>query len=162
MLPLWIASRQGHFNTVTELLRHFAQVNKCCDDGISPLQIASYNNMIKVVKVLFLCQDIIIDLSDEEGRSSLYLACQQGHIGVVQELLQQTAEISICSNKGASLYGEQAITDMKMRLQNCCKTQQIRKTVKITVCHLCGKRVRKDVRILSKNYNSIQQRLIQV
>ncbi|CAC5426449.1 unnamed protein product [Mytilus coruscus] len=124
--PLWIASRQGHVNTVKELLCHFEQVNKCCDDGISPLQIASYNNRIKVVKVLFQCQDIIMYLCDKEGRSALYWASQQGHVGVVKELLQQTTKINICRDKGASPLWiasknghEDVVTELSADSTNC-------------------------------------------
>ncbi|CAG2253583.1 unnamed protein product [Mytilus edulis] len=99
---LYIASQNGHVNVVKELLQHSADVNKCINDGTPPLQIACYNNMIEVVRVLLQCDDVDIDLCDDDGCSSLYQASQEGHVDVVKELLQHSADVNKCDNDGAS------------------------------------------------------------
>ncbi|XP_063448222.1 uncharacterized protein LOC134727766 [Mytilus trossulus] len=69
--PLYIASQNGHVHVVKELLQHSADVNKCRNDDASPLyMIACYNNMIEVVHVLLQCDDVDIDLCDDDGCSS--------------------------------------------------------------------------------------------
>ncbi|XP_076105811.1 uncharacterized protein LOC143074148 [Mytilus galloprovincialis] len=84
--PLFIASQNGHVDVVKELLQYSADVNKCdkncysadvnkcSNDGTPPLQIACYYNMIEVVRVLLQCDDVDIDLCDDDGCSSLYIA----------------------------------------------------------------------------------------
>ncbi|CAC5426448.1 unnamed protein product [Mytilus coruscus] len=99
--PLWIASQAGHVPVVKELLQHSAAAdfNKYCKDSTPPLQIASYKNRIEVVKVLLKCNDVLIDLYDNDGCTLLFLTSQQGHDDVVRELLQHSAELNKCDNK---------------------------------------------------------------
>ncbi|XP_063448236.1 uncharacterized protein LOC134727779 [Mytilus trossulus] len=115
--PLYIASQTGHVDVVKDLLQHSADVNKCRNDGTPPLQIACYNNMIEVVRVLLQCDDVDIDLCDDNGCSSLYIATdvnkcdnngvsplyiasQTGHVDVVKDLLQHSADVNKCRNDG--------------------------------------------------------------
>ncbi|CAG2256072.1 unnamed protein product [Mytilus edulis] len=95
-------------------------VNKCSNDGTPPLQIACYNNRIEVVRVLLQCDDVDIDLCDDDGCSSLYIAtdvnkcrndgtpplqiaCSNNMIEVVHELLQcDDVRIDLCDDDGCS------------------------------------------------------------
>ncbi|CAG2200308.1 ANKRD50 [Mytilus edulis] len=95
-------------------------VNKCSNDGTPPLQIACYNNMIEVVRVLLQCDDVDIDLCDDDGCSSLYLAtdvnkcsndgtpplqiaCYNNMIEVVRVLLHcDDVDIDLCDDDGCS------------------------------------------------------------
>ncbi|XP_076105820.1 uncharacterized protein LOC143074156 [Mytilus galloprovincialis] len=104
--PLLCASENGHVDVVKELLLHSADVNKsdvnkCRNDGTPPLQIACYNNMIEVVCVLLQCEDVDIDFCDDDGCSSLYWATSyNGHVNVVIELLQHSADVNKCDFRG--------------------------------------------------------------
>ncbi|CAC5404465.1 unnamed protein product [Mytilus coruscus] len=98
--PLLWASQNGHVNVVKELLQHLADVNKCRNNGITPLLTACYYSMIEVVHVLLQCDDVDISLCDDDGCSSLYWASQNGHVNVVKELLQHSADVNKCSNDG--------------------------------------------------------------
>ncbi|XP_076108937.1 uncharacterized protein LOC143076925 [Mytilus galloprovincialis] len=107
--PLYISSHGGHFDVVKELIQHSAEVNKCNNDGTSPLSksttpllIACYKNRIKVVRVLLRCDDVDIELSDKNGCSPIHIASQQGHVDVVQELLQYSANVNACNFEGVT------------------------------------------------------------
>ncbi|XP_052075517.1 ankyrin-1-like [Mytilus californianus] len=99
---LYWASQEGHVDVVKELLQHSADVNKCTNDGTSPLQMACYNNMVEVVHVLLQLDNVDIDHLDENGCSSLYQASQKGHIDVVKELIQHSADVNKCNKNDAS------------------------------------------------------------
>ncbi|VDI41698.1 uncharacterized protein MGAL_10B027113 [Mytilus galloprovincialis] len=99
---LYIASQEGHVGVVKELIQHSADVNKCINDGTPPLQIACNNNSVEVVHVLLQCGDVNIDLCDQDGCSSLYIASQEGHVVVVKKLLQHSADVNKCDNNGVS------------------------------------------------------------
>ncbi|XP_071177599.1 ankyrin repeat domain-containing protein 29-like [Mytilus edulis] len=102
--PLWIASQEGHADTVKELLQHSTKVYQYVKDGFSPLQIACYKNNIDVVCVLLQCVDVDVNLCDDNGGSSLYLASQEGHFDV-KILLQHFAKVNTCKKRVFHLCG---------------------------------------------------------
>jgi ankyrin repeat protein len=73
--------RYYHINKVN------TDVNKCCDDGASPLFIACQKGHYKIVKIL-LTHGVDSNKSRDDGCSPLQIARLKNHIDVVEELLK--------------------------------------------------------------------------
>ncbi|CAG2206270.1 unnamed protein product [Mytilus edulis] len=97
-LVKWLISRKSDINYCGE----GADVNKRRSKSTTPLLIACYKNRIKVVRVLLRCDDVDIELSDKNGCSPIHIASQQGHVDVVQELLQYSANVNACNFEGVT------------------------------------------------------------
>jgi ankyrin repeat protein len=80
-------------------------VNKCSNDGQSPLYIACQEGHDKIVKIL-LTHGADINKSRDNGYSPLQIACHSNHIDVVVELLKvqnPKVDIDICDNSFSTM-----------------------------------------------------------
>ncbi|XP_063405743.1 serine/threonine-protein phosphatase 6 regulatory ankyrin repeat subunit C-like [Mytilus trossulus] len=97
--PLYIACRQGHYETVKLLLDLNRQTNNCVDTtikdnkGCSILHAASFSGCTAIVKLLI---DVGMNVNDTstEGLTPLYVACQLGHFDTVKFLLDLKGKTS--------------------------------------------------------------------
>ncbi|KAF1326319.1 Serine/threonine-protein phosphatase 6 regulatory ankyrin repeat subunit, partial [Globisporangium splendens] len=96
---LWIASRNGHVEAVTKLLKNGASVNMATNDGATSLMVASQNGHAVVVSEL-LKSGASVDLINNDGATSLYIASRNGHVEVVSELLKSGASVEYAKNDG--------------------------------------------------------------
>lgn len=129
--PLFIACQNGHSSIVQMLLRNRADINICNPKGASPLFIACQNGHHTTVAHLLsygadpnlhknfnvytqyiACQsdsDAIqyrtdVNKSKKKGISPIYIAGQNGHNGIVYNLLCYGADINECQVKGKSFF----------------------------------------------------------
>lgn len=85
---LFVAARDGHVNTVNDLLKRSSiDVNSQTGEIPSPLFIAVQNGHLEVVKALLKHKDININQLRYDGVSPLYFAAQSGYIDIVTCLL---------------------------------------------------------------------------
>ncbi|KAL6454821.1 PHO81 Phosphate system positive regulatory protein PHO81 [Candida maltosa Xu316] len=87
LLPLHVASRQGHYKLIKLLIQYGAEVNKL--DGFNkwtPIFYAASEGHVKTTQELvkFGAQ---LNIVDEDGYNVLYYCVVEGHIGVINELL---------------------------------------------------------------------------
>lgn len=73
--PLYIASQEGHFDVVKELLLQSLQVNHGAITGVSPLYIACRGGYVEVVKEL-IQHSTDVNLCNNKGASPLCVASQ--------------------------------------------------------------------------------------
>ena len=93
---LMIAARQGHLEVVRELLREQdIEIEAEDSEGNTPLMEACAGGCVEIVCLLMSQGALItgIQLREEDGlnvyTSSLTLACEEGHLEVVRELLER-------------------------------------------------------------------------
>lgn len=99
--PLYLASQEGHFHVVKELLSDYAKVNNCKDKGISPLWIASQKENLNIVNEL-LQHSAEVNKQFDKGVSPLWTASHQGHDDVVKTLLKHSSDLNKCCDAGIS------------------------------------------------------------
>lgn len=73
-----------------------------CTYGLSPLHIACIRGHHATVFHLIGKGANINAACDNDDKSPLYLACEYGHLNVVELLLRSKADVNFCDNDGAS------------------------------------------------------------
>ena len=100
-LALNIASREGHTDLVSLLLKCRADVNLQDGEGLSSLMEAVSCGHQEICLLLFRYR-AKVNLQDRKGWSALMLAVTAGHIDFVLLLLERRAEINIQDASGTS------------------------------------------------------------
>ncbi|XP_071126835.1 putative ankyrin repeat protein RF_0381 [Mytilus edulis] len=112
--PLIECALQGYDDMVELLLDMKCDANETDPVGRSPLFVASAKGHIKIVKRLVENDGHLkiednkknkadITMSDNRNRTSLHIACEEGHKPVIEYLVQKGANISVCDVDGNSL-----------------------------------------------------------
>lgn len=87
LLPLHVASRQGHYKLIKLLIQYGAQINKL--DGFNkwtPIFYAAAEGHVKTTQELIKF-GAKLNIIDEDGYNVLYYCVVEGHIDVINELL---------------------------------------------------------------------------
>jgi len=92
--PLWIASQNGHTDTVQYLKLAGANIDHQRQDGSTPLFVASHNGHTDIVQKL-VSVGANIDHQMQSGATPLLIASQNGHTGTVQYLVSAGANIDL-------------------------------------------------------------------
>ena len=85
---------------VSLLLAENADVNALTIRGESALFWACRFGNIKVIKILLNVGINLINKKDEGGKTPLYIACDKGHVQVVEQLIKAKADLSIPNKSG--------------------------------------------------------------
>ena len=87
--PLTTASYEGHIEVIKYLIQHGANIDFISKDGFTALSTAAHNGFID--PVIYLCEkeaDKTIK-TNQFGRNCLLLACEKGHIDIVDYLIEE-------------------------------------------------------------------------
>lgn len=97
----WWASRMGHLECVSSLLREIdiKDVNASDFEGNTPLLVASEYGYLDIVKKL-LKAGAEVNKSNKKGRTPLMMACQYGSVEIVTRLLDENADPKILDTDG--------------------------------------------------------------
>jgi ankyrin repeat protein len=110
--PLWNALKNEHFDLAKLLLSHGAKVNfQQPATGNSPLHCVAFNGRITTLKFV-LDNGGEVNMKNNNGDTSLSIACRHSSIPVVEELIRRGAFVNCQDNLG------------KTPLVNACLTQQ--------------------------------------
>lgn len=103
--PLHWASKKGHKRIAIELIGKGATVDAPGEYGRTPLDMAVFNGQGNMVKLL-LNKGANVNAQNSHGCSLLHIAIEQGHLGVVLELIRSPIlNVNLCdSNKQSPLY----------------------------------------------------------
>jgi len=93
--PLCLASQMGKPNLVEILLQKNADPSSFGWNGNSSLHIASWCGHIAAVRSMLALEDLSLDCQNIYGCTPLHLAAMNGKLGVVQALLQKSADINM-------------------------------------------------------------------
>ena len=95
--PLHVSIGLGHYNVVKSLLERGADVRLCSNSGVSPLFFAAsegYQNIDELIQ-----KGAEVNATDKKGHSPLSVAACIGHLEIVQKLVQNAADVNLCSKE---------------------------------------------------------------
>jgi ankyrin repeat protein len=98
-LPLVLAARDGHIDTVKALLDKGADVNAKADKGFTALQAAAASGHTEIVRLL-LARGADVNAVGFFGSNPLRIAAWNGHFDTVRTLLAQGADVNARENAG--------------------------------------------------------------
>ncbi|XP_065580502.1 uncharacterized protein LOC136040233 [Artemia franciscana] len=91
---LHVAAKNGHKGAVKALLKKNAKTDIIDNGGNSPLHYAVANNHIDVVTIL-LKKETNVDINKTmDGLTSLHISAERGHLGLVDYLIENNADIN--------------------------------------------------------------------
>jgi ankyrin repeat protein len=85
--------------TVEMLVESVADINRCSDSILNPLQQASYHGHVNIVKILILA-GANINERDKDGWTPFHCACRNDHFKVAKFLIDAGADPNIPNYKG--------------------------------------------------------------
>lgn len=91
LTPLMIAARTGNVKLTTLLLENHANPNQLTPDGQTALMLTQ---SVTIAKML-LEAGALADHKDEQGKTALMRAVENGHTGVVKSLLEEGADPNV-------------------------------------------------------------------
>ncbi len=98
---LHLASQNGHVECVKILLENCADINITMYNS-SSLYIESDRVMLKEASENIEEEDVKVDSESSRGTTALYLACQNGHLKVTQELIRGGALVNSVTEEGCT------------------------------------------------------------
>lgn len=113
LTPLFLASKHGHLNIVTQLMDAKADPNIPNQNGQMPLHAASELGYHRIVTALIARTELTA--KDNEGKTALHLALENDHVDVAQLLIN---EIALDASPDC-LHGSPATRDKNGPIRRC-------------------------------------------
>ncbi len=98
---LFMATQQGHTDTVNLLLNAGANINSQGYRGATPLLIAATTGHTDIVDTL-IKRSAIVDIPRDDHATPLFMAAQGGYLGIVNLLVAAGAQVDKAAYKGAT------------------------------------------------------------
>ncbi|KXZ44518.1 hypothetical protein GPECTOR_66g246 [Gonium pectorale] len=96
--PLYMAAQNGHNKAIAALLQAGANKDAATKDGSTPIRVAAYGGHVAVMRALLLADGV--DVESEGCWTLLHLACLDGDLARVKQLLQQGAPVDAAGKGG--------------------------------------------------------------
>ncbi|XP_046581763.1 uncharacterized protein LOC124289201 [Haliotis rubra] len=94
--PLMYACRHGQLETAKELVARHAKANVLDETGFSCLHLAAMKGHVPTAEWLISSdQGIVVDCTNDTGRTPLMYAIRNGHVDMVHFLIAQGSDISV-------------------------------------------------------------------
>ncbi|CAN0303250.1 unnamed protein product, partial [Ectocarpus fasciculatus] len=90
----------GHTQLVNDLVLAGSDLNWRDEYGSTPLHVAAFRGLDRVVSTLLLREEVFTNALDNGGATPLLDACRSGHLSVVNTLLAAGADVTIRNNYG--------------------------------------------------------------
>ena len=95
--PLWLAATHGDAAVIQALLKGGADANEQLPLGRRPLMLAARSGQVDAVRALLVRGADVNASETERGTTALMQAADQGHAGVLKELIQHGAKLAAVS-----------------------------------------------------------------
>ncbi|CAN0454035.1 unnamed protein product, partial [Ectocarpus fasciculatus] len=92
----------GHTQLVNDLVLAGSDLNWRDEYGSTPLHVAAFRGLDRVVSTLLLREEVFTNALDNGGATPLMDACGCGHLSVVNTLLAAGADVTIRDDSGFS------------------------------------------------------------
>ena len=106
---IWAAAGRGDRNGIREELRNNLAVDARCENGLTPLHIATLFHQHSTVELL-LSEGANVSLGDAEGNVPLQMAAFLGHTNIVRLLLSAGADPAVRNHRGFNAMDLVALT----------------------------------------------------
>ena len=106
---IWAAAGRGDRNGIREELRNNWEVDARCENGLTPLHIATLFHQHATVELL-LSEGANVSLGDAEGNVPLQMAAFLGHTDIVRLLLAAGADPAVRNHRGFNAMDLVALT----------------------------------------------------
>ncbi|XP_065826102.1 death-associated protein kinase 1-like isoform X2 [Oscarella lobularis] len=97
---LMYACKNGHLDTVQLLVSKQCNINIRTKDGSKALHVASSNGQTAVTEYLIDHCGVNVNEQNNDGWTSLMMACEEGHLDTVQLLVSKQCDINIGTKSG--------------------------------------------------------------
>ena len=107
------ACQNGHFDIVQFLVEKCnGNYTRADNEGIVPFHVAAYEGYVVILEYLSQCPSIDVESKNNNGRTALHYASQQGKLPVVKCLIEQ------CGSRNRDGVDEKNITPLHLAADN--------------------------------------------
>ena len=99
-----LATMKGNVQSMDTLIEHGIDVNIVDKNGYSALHLATSRNEVNAVKLILNTKKADLDLANKYGYTPILTAIENGHIEILQSLLDANASLDVKNKKGETAY----------------------------------------------------------
>ena len=98
------ATTMGNVQSMDMLIKHGINVNTTDIKGFSALHLASSRNKVNAVNLILKTEGVNLNLPNKNGYTPILTAIENGHIEILQSLLDANASLDVINKKGETAY----------------------------------------------------------
>ena len=98
------ATTMGNVQSMNMLIKHGINVNITDINGFSALHLASSRNKVNAVNLILKTEGVNLNLANKNGYTPILTAIENGHIEILQSLLDANASLDVINKKGETAY----------------------------------------------------------